>query len=138
MPQDHVSGAAGAQFGHECAPRVMEALGARPLGPPSNKCVWKGKVVVVKCAQKKRSPDPQIGVLTAMLPEVESVVGVFQNSGQEFAVMEMPVEVYRRHAYAKAADEKRAAQHMMKRSVFTEYGEPVRTLVFDPPLRSVE
>lgn len=72
-----------------------------------------------------------------MLAELAIVVGVFQNVGQEFTVMQMPAQTYQRYAHPKAADERRRAMHMMKRSVFAAHGEFVRTLIFGPPLSSV-
>jgi hypothetical protein len=134
MPQDRETGEAGRVFGRECGPRTAELIGARHLGGQSNECVWNGERVVIKCAQRKSKKNPTVGVLTDMLGRLQSVVGVFQQSGPTFEVVVMSASDYQQHMRIRQADEERAEQGMLNYSDFLKYGKPLQTVVFDPPL----
>lgn len=133
MPQNRDSGDLGRRFGHECASRTAEYLGATKVAGRSNVCVWKGKRVIIKSAKGK---NRRIGVLTHMVPEVDLVVGVFQIHSQRFGIWSMAAPEFLLHS--KPHHPKRSGpQRMMRRADFCTLGNEVATVTFSPPLETI-
>jgi hypothetical protein len=87
MPQDRETGAAGNEFGHQNAPKIAEALGAKLTRPGSNEAAWNGKRAVIKSAGKQTS---SVGVTYSMLKHLDIVIAAFQQSTGVFDVYMLP------------------------------------------------
>ncbi|HEY0154025.1 MAG TPA: hypothetical protein VGB92_18575 [Longimicrobium sp.] len=124
MKQNRETGEAGRKFGLACGPRVAELLGARPLGGPSNECLWQGERVVVKCA---RGSNDTVGVLLGMLERIDAVVGVFEVGIDRFVILRMSVADYRAHMRERYR-ENAAPQGMMSRSKFLKIGQHIQEI----------
>ncbi len=87
MPQDQISGAKANAEGHAKAQKVAKYLGAKLINPGiSNEAIWNGKSICIKSA---RHGNTLIGVTSAMLSHVESVVAAIQGPDDKFTIFEV-------------------------------------------------
>ena len=87
MPQDQISGAKANTEGHARAQKVAKYLGAKLINPGiSNEATWNGKNICIKSA---RQGNTLIGVTSAMLSHIESVVAALQEPDGKYSIIEV-------------------------------------------------
>ena len=93
MTQDRESGAKTARFGHRTAAIIGERIGARKLTSRSNEFELNGKRITIRTAHQGTN---QVGVLYAMLDRVQSVIGAFEIAPDEYKLLSLTPEIYRK------------------------------------------
>ena len=87
MPQNQISGAKANAEGHARAQKVAKYLGAKLINPGiSNEATWNGKNICIKSA---RQGNTLIGVTSAMLSHIESVVVALQEPDGKYSIFEV-------------------------------------------------
>jgi len=87
MPQDQISGVKANTEGYIRAKSVAKYLGAVLTNPGrSNEATWNGKSICIKSA---RHGNTLIGVTSAMLSHVQSVVAAIQGPDGKFTIFEV-------------------------------------------------
>lgn len=87
MPQDQISGAKANAEGHARAQKVAKHIGATMINPGiSNEATWSGKNICIKSA---RQGNTLIGVTSAMLGHIGSVVAALQEPNGKYSIFEV-------------------------------------------------
>jgi hypothetical protein len=117
MPQNQENGAEASEFGHKTAALIAGKIGADKLTSNSNEFKWNGKRVTIRIARQRNN---QVGVLYAMLNRVEAVIGAFEITPNEYELMALPPDAFKKNLRDSATGKGRVG--LVRKKVFVEKG----------------
>lgn len=94
MPQDSISGAQANKYGRETSRMIAKKIGAISLKENSNEFAFEGRLITIRCAQKR---NMQVGVPYSMLNRIDSVVAAFEIEKNVYDLYEMTPCLYKMH-----------------------------------------
>ena len=120
MPQDRLSGAKAAAWGHATAEKVAAEIGAQGMGRASNECRLDGERIVIKCA---RVDTQSVGVTYQMLKRLDRIVAAFQLDDGSFELWSITPEQFKtsmRESRSRGGIGKTA---LVERKFFQQHGQ---------------
>jgi len=120
MRQSRETGAEAARFGHKAAALIAEQIGAKKLTRNSNEFHWNGNRVTIRTA---RQGNNQVGVLYDMLKRVQSVIGAFETTPNDFELLSLSPEIFQSEMRDSKTGTGRVG--LVRKSVFAEKGKAV-------------
>jgi hypothetical protein len=122
MPQDRISGAKAAEWGHSTAQKIAAEIGASGMGRTSNECQLNGERVVIKCA---RPTTQSVGVTYQMLERLDRVIGAFQLDDGSFELWSITPEQFKRSMRESRSRGGIGKTALVERKIFQLHGRQI-------------
>jgi hypothetical protein len=128
MPQDRKTGAKANQFGRDMARKVAKAMGAELIRKGSNEAEYKGKRVVIKCANARTD---SLGVSYKMIKRLDSVIGAFvQEDGRHVDLVSVAASIVKDNmAPTKSKGASAGKVGIVKNRVVHDKGRKIGTII---------